>query len=448
MSKKHRRRPQPDGQARSQEGRRSREPSAAKPPGDAAERHGTRAGDSRSHSVDGIHIKSVKCIRHWAREGIWPPANFERDGDMSWRLVGQRPASSDVPRTSRQTTTVGPRVKHPAARYRSHENELRRRGIHMSSELWEVPSAGSLLLCRTLMDSEQACPRDTMFAEDIFPHTRNVAKNGSEDKVVRHLSHLLVPSAELSYIGAFARGATEPTPLCDTVNERWTKAIPLVDGPRPAPDFAAGLSRGAFSEAQLQRLNPALEDLQETTVFAATDDLLFPFICCEVKCGNEALDVADRQNAHSASFAVKAVVQLFRAVGRQSELQGEILAFSISHDDKNVRIYGHYALMDGQKTSFHRHEVHNFSIGARDGRERWASHRFTKNVYDLFVPKHAARIRGAIDRLPDAETFDVPTLSRIADEGEDAMADKGEDGDAPAEAGEDGDAPAEAGRTR
>jgi len=52
----------------------------------------------------------------------------------------------------------------------------------------------------------------------------------------------------------------------------------------------------------------------------ATDEMYFLFLTSEVKCGNEALNIADRQNAHSASVAVNAVVELYRAVSLQDEL--------------------------------------------------------------------------------------------------------------------------------
>ena len=59
--------------------------------------------------------------------------------------------------------------------------------------------------------------------------------------------------------------------------------------------------------------------------------MYFPFLTCEVKCGAAALDIADRQNAHSMTLSVRAIVELFRPAGRETELHREILAFSISH---------------------------------------------------------------------------------------------------------------------
>ena len=46
------------------------------------------------------------------------------------------------------------------------------------------------------------------------------------------------------------------------------------------------------------------------------------------------------------TYAVRGVVELYRAVKREKELHREILAFSISHDHRSVRIYGHYAIIE------------------------------------------------------------------------------------------------------
>jgi hypothetical protein len=78
--------------------------------------------------------------------------------------------------------------------------------------------------------------------------------------------------------------------------------------------------------------------------------MYFPFLTYKVKCDNLALDIADRQNTHSMTLAVRGIVELFRIVRREKELHLHILAFSVSHDHRTVRIYGHYPLIDGDKT--------------------------------------------------------------------------------------------------
>lgn len=50
----------------------------------------------------------------------------------------------------------------------------------------------------------------------------------------------------------------------------------------------------------------------------ATGEMCFPFLTLEVRRGNETLNIADRQNAHIASVAANAVVELYRARSRSS----------------------------------------------------------------------------------------------------------------------------------
>jgi hypothetical protein len=56
----------------------------------------------------------------------------------------------------------------------------------------------------------------------------------------------------------------------------------------------------------------------------ATAWMYFPYLTMEVKCGNEGLNIADRQNAHSSGVAVRQVVDLYRKVSRQHELNQEV----------------------------------------------------------------------------------------------------------------------------
>ena len=62
--------------------------------------------------------------------------------------------------------------------------------------------------------------------------------------------------------------------------------------------------------------------------------MYFLILTCEVKCGAVTLKVADRQNAHSMTIGVRGIVELFKYVKRERELDREILAFSITHDNE------------------------------------------------------------------------------------------------------------------
>jgi hypothetical protein len=54
----------------------------------------------------------------------------------------------------------------------------------------------------------------------------------------------------------------------------------------------------------------ALGDPMRMSFFMATYYLLFPFLTCEVKCGATGLDIADRQNGHSMTLAIRGYVRL------------------------------------------------------------------------------------------------------------------------------------------
>ena len=184
--------------------------------------------------------------------------------------------------------------------------------------------------------------------------------------------------------------------LIDNVNEAWTGSIP-VEGPRPQPDYAVGFDKSAFTDEQIEKLNPLIGSVFDTSFFVATYRMYFPFLTCEVKCGTVALDIADRQNAHSMTIAVRGVVELYRAVKCEKELNREILAFSVSHDHRSVRIYGHYLVIDEKKTTFYRHAIRTFDFTELDGKDKWTAYRFTKNVYDVWMPTHLKRICLVID---------------------------------------------------
>ncbi|EEH11335.1 conserved hypothetical protein [Histoplasma capsulatum G186AR] len=84
-----------------------------------------------------------------------------------------------------------------------------------------------------------------------------------------------------------------------------------------------------------------------------------------------------RQNAHFMALSVRGVVNLFRFVKCEAELHRQILAFSVSHDHRDVRIYGHYPVVNGERTTYYRHSIRQFN--------------FTK-------------LRSAIDELPDVDS--------------------------------------------
>jgi hypothetical protein len=298
--------------------------------------------------------------------------------------------------------------KNSLVKSRRYEQLLVSAGIYMDDEDKVATTKECKALCQTLLNADQIVPHDSLFNDDLFKRVCQRVRNKNEARVVRDLSPLLVPSAEILYL----RGATNLEHLIETVDESWIKSIPLIKGPRPQPDFAVGLKSSAFTADQLKKLQPSVGDWQTTSRLVATDEMFFPFLTAEVKCGNEALNIADRQNAHSAAVAVNAVVELYRLVSRQEELNRKILTFSISHDNEAVRMYGHYPLIKDDNTLFYRHPIKKFDFTSEDGEEKWTSYKFTRNVLDIFYPIHHERICSAANQLPNPEDFAVESFSQ------------------------------------
>lgn len=262
----------------------------------------------------------------------------------------------------------------------------------------------SKILCKNLLEGKQVFPQNSLFRDDLVDKTFQKIHNKNEARVIQDISRLIVPSAE----SLATYGAEHLEILTESVNEGWNNSIPLT-GTRPQPDYSVGFQREAFTDAQLAKLSPFIGDFiaGDLSFFMATYYMYFPFLSC----GAAALDVADRQNAHSMTLAARGVVELFRLVGREAEVHRQILAFSVSHDYRSVRIYGCYPVIDGKNTKYYRHPVHTFDFTTLDGKEKWTAYQFIKNVYDIWMPKHFERITSAIDQLPSKVDFDVPTLS-------------------------------------
>lgn len=131
----------------------------------------------------------------------------------------------------------------------------------------------------------------------------------------------------------------------------------------------------------------------------ATFLTFFPFFTCEAKATGTGLEVADRQNISSCSVAVNALVTLYRAAGREKELDRKILAFSISHNDTTFGIYGHYASFETPEPRFYRYAIKQSCFTQQE--DRWTAYRFTRNLYDIFAPLHLKRVCDVLDSLPE-----------------------------------------------
>ena len=169
------------------------------------------------------------------------------------------------------------------------------------------------------------------------------------------------------------------------------------------------------------RLKPFVGDLlrqpTDWSYFMATRKMYFPFLTCEVECGAADLNWADRQNANSMTHAVRAIVQLYKhaewdeGFDWKKEVHRKVLAFSVSHDDRTVRIYGHYPVLQNDGTTFYRHLIRAFSLIDLGGKDKWTAYKFAKNVYELWMPNYLKNITKAIDALPVGLNFAVSSAA-------------------------------------
>ncbi|KAK4200453.1 hypothetical protein QBC40DRAFT_279974 [Triangularia verruculosa] len=361
--------------------------------------------------------KHTSPVAFWVKEGRWPEEHdwpeetSETDLTMD-RLLARKKYSPSLRKRSLSATSTTPSDQKPreekSAPYRDvrYPLLLETKGSYMDISELGITNASKHLV-RDLLSGDQPVPKETLFDDDIFVHTCRNLRNKNEARIIQDISRLIVPSAE-----SLMLRNKKYKHLVESVNEGWNNSIPLT-GTRPQPDYSVGFRRNAFTEDQLAKLSPFIGDFiaGDQSFFMATYYMYFPFLTCEVKCGAAGLDIADRQNAHSMTLAVRGIVELFRAVNCEDKVNQKILAFSVSHNHASVRIYGHYPVIAGEDIKYYCHPIHSFDITAVDGQHKWTAYRFTKNVYDIWMPKHFEDICSAIDQLPSNLDLDVPPLS-------------------------------------
>ena len=147
-----------------------------------------------------------------------------------------------------------------------------------------------------------------------------------------------------------------------------------------------------------------------TSFFMVTWQMYFLFLMCEVKCGAVVLDIADQQNAYSMTITVRAIVELFRLIKYEQEINQEILAFLISHNYWIVRIYGHYPMINEKDTTFYYYPIHTFDFIALDSKDKQTAYKFIKSIYNIWVPIYFKRICLAINQIPFNMDFNVSEL--------------------------------------
>lgn len=157
----------------------------------------------------------------------------------------------------------------------------------------------------------------------------------------RDVTPIIIPSITSLYFGR----DNSLEHLIDELNADWYEQC-ILEGPRIRPDLAIGLSSSAFTEEEVEKLKRYTSVDNWTQI---TMHMFFSFLMGEVKCGRESLNIADRQNMHSCSVAVRALLRIeqeadkYRREKKIDNLNRQVLVFSISHDQQDARLHGHYA---------------------------------------------------------------------------------------------------------
>lgn len=363
-------------------------------------------------------------VEYWNEHRRWPTEQQEqqeqtmnRFEDLAQCALARKKSSISLRRkrsvpsiTTETLPTRTPSDQQPreqkSAPYKHpwYEGQLSERGSFMCEYKGGI-SAGSKELCQKLLNLPQSPPKDTLFEDGLFKDTLAAIKGRNETRVIRDISQLIVPPAEILAI----RGAEHLKILRETTNAGWINSISFY-GPRPQPDYSLGFKREAFyTHERLQKLQPFIGNLLvDCSYFAATYDMYFPFLTSEVKCGASALDVADRQNTHSQTVSLRGLYELFRIVGREKELHNKINGFSISHSDVDVRIWGHLVVINGKDPEFYREPIAEFNISkTAQADNRWIAWTVVMNILDVWLPDHFKRICSVIDMLPVGLNFEV-----------------------------------------
>jgi hypothetical protein len=80
----------------------------------------------------------------------------------------------------------------------------------------------SKTLCQKLLETVQVEPRGSLFQSDIFESTCRNVEDRNEARVIRDITSLIIPSAEILY----TYGANHLKRLIESVNEGWNNSIP------------------------------------------------------------------------------------------------------------------------------------------------------------------------------------------------------------------------------
>ena len=136
-------------------------------------------------------------------------------------------------------------------------------------------------------------------------------------------------------------------------------------------DYFVKFDRFAFTKKQLKKLEFFIDKIDfKTFIYFIITTQFFFFLICKIKCNAIALNIADRQNAHSITVVVKIFVEFFKSIKRKKEFNRKILVFSILYNYIFVKIYNYYFVIEKNKTIFYCYLIYKFDFTILDSKKK------------------------------------------------------------------------------
>lgn len=340
-------------------------------------------------------------ISYWAAYQTWPEDFAEHNPMASSNSTNKRQRTSDSKQETSLSYSQSRKVGEVPEQYTAaYETHVLAKGLDMDYLKGEdFASKESKKTCANFLRINIKTIRLTTIPQDKIGRVIHDCRNRNEAMVNREITPLIIPSLRHLYYG----GANDLEHVVDEINAGWYDQC-MLEGPRLRPDLAVGLFPSAFTELELEKLKRYRSVDNWTQV---TSQMFFPFLMCEVKCGRGGLDVADRQNMHSCSVAVRAVLRIeqeadkYRPEKKLESLNGQVLVFSVSHDQEDARLYGHYARVQGEKWSYYHYRIRKFDLTVYD--DLLAIYNFVQNILKFHLPTHVQRLKDAVAALPEPD---------------------------------------------
>ncbi|KAL1386588.1 hypothetical protein HDK64DRAFT_310418 [Phyllosticta capitalensis] len=365
---------------------------------------------------DPLNQKKIDPVDHWVRYNSWP-SNYTESAVPAEAMTGVRRTSSK--RDSKSASNIlywnlGFSLSEAEAAS-SRKDLLNHTGTldffkNNSAARPEGLTESAEETCRKVLKSKDTKCNETgpwMFYNDKwFERAFKRLNEMNESKVIQDAKPLVVPPVEPFYYG----GDDSLEYLTESVDETWSLCIPILRGNVPKPDYAAGyLLDVAFTKEQQQVLKQFNTPTGDSPM-RVTRRMVFPFLSCEAKSGAPDapnLSEAEKQNVESTLIAMRGVTDLFQRADRASEIQLEILAFSVVYNDHEVRLFAHYAdlYVDSSQPQFYRQRIYK-SFLPEVGLDAF---RMIKYIYKVWAREHWKRICSAIDTISNMPAYTSST---------------------------------------